>query len=469
MKKIWLIAFVFNMLAFFLPAMDLTPPVFGLKAGFDFAEGVFYVKEDSVTYGLSLFTKELFPALNMTFKIGKLSAAGGYSKLNSPALSSSVSAFSSSVSSASGITVSLPASSSFSKALSLFWEYEYRKKKSPHENRTDQKGFIQNIRLESIKINTFLLPSFDSQNKIIENAAASVLAKIKTSKKTSLTTAYTAGLFFLKENIKTAWFFNEKNDRFYHEQNLFCQSLQLGFLSSAYSNTSIFSVYQSPFGKLDLCVRSENLIKLNKTSINFAGFYATEDFLSGSQKNINAQLQAKAGLHHTFIKCISHADKVIPLFINTGFNSYLQNDFSDSISIKSAFGLRCTSDTFTISLTASFTGDCMHKNTSSDKNAFTVSAWTIQTKEIFLFKDFKPTLTQTFNFSPSPQKEKNAASQKFSLTWIFPKNPYLAGNLGMTLSQKNGISDKTAFSFGISASYYWKQIKCMARISGKIQ
>nr|MCR5764388.1 hypothetical protein [Treponema sp.] len=213
MKKIWLIAFVFNMLVFFLPAIDLTPPVFGLKADFDFAEGVFYVKEDSITYGLSLFTKELFPALNMTFKIGKLSAAGGYSKLNSPALSSSVSAFSSSVSSASGITVSLPASTSFSKPLSVFCEYEYRKKKSPQENRTDKKGFIQNI-----KINTFLLPSFDSPNNIFETAAASILAKIKTSKKTNMTAAYTAGLFFLEENIKNAWFFDEINNRYYHEE-----------------------------------------------------------------------------------------------------------------------------------------------------------------------------------------------------------------------------------------------------------
>lgn len=468
MKKIWLIAFVFNMLIFFLPAIDLTPPVFGIKAGFDFAEGVFYVKEDSVTYGLSLFTKEIFPALNMTFKIGKLSAAGGYSKLNSPALSSSVSAFSSSVSSASGITVSLPGSTSFSKALSLFCEYEYRKKKSPHENRTDQKGFIQNIRLESIKINTFLIPSFDSQNKIIENAAASILAKIKTSKKTNLTAAYTAGLFFLEENIKTAWFFNEKNDRFYHEQNLFCQNLQLGFLSSAYSNTSIFSVYQSPFGKLDLCVRSENLIKLNKTSINFAGFYATEDFLSGNQKNINAQLQAKAGLHHTFIKCISHADKVIPLFINTGFNSYIQSDFTDILNLKGSAGIRCTSDYFTLSATAAFTGTYQSEYGQAGSNPFTISSWSIQTKEIFLIKAFKPTLTQSFSFSPSPEKEKRTSSQKLLITWIFPKNPYLSGNLGLSLSQKNGIMENKELSFGISASYSWKKIKILAKVNGKI-
>ena len=166
----------------------------------------------------------------------------------------------------------------------------------------------------------------------------------------------------------------------------------------------------------------------------------------------------------------------IPLFINTGFNSYIQNNLSDAenegklhdeINLKNTFGLRCTSDSFTLSATASFSA--LWQQNISDRNAFSITSWSIQTKQIFLFKDFKPTLTQTLSFSPSPDKEKQTSSQKFALSWIFSKNPYLSGNLGITLSQKNRISEKTTFTFGLSAAYTWKQIKLTAKISGKIQ
>ena len=162
MKKIWLIAFIFNLFCCFSAAIDFDSPVFGIKADFGFAEGVFYVKDDSVTYGAALFTKYIFPSLNMTLKIGKLSAAGGYSKLNSPALSASASAFSCSVSTASGMTANLPGSSSYSKTLSVFWEWEHKANQSP---------------LQKFKINAFAIPS-----NSFENAAVSVSAKIKASK-----------------------------------------------------------------------------------------------------------------------------------------------------------------------------------------------------------------------------------------------------------------------------------------------
>ena len=464
MKKIWLIALLFNGLCGFLQAVDFEPPLFGLKADFGFAEGVFYTKEASLTYGLALYAKHFFPAINLTVKVGKLSASGSLSKLNSPALAASASAFSSSVSTASGLSVNLPSSSAVSKPLSIFCEYEYSWKKIP---------------LQKIKVNAFVIPQANLNNNsegIFENADISFWAKIKSSRQTSITAAYTAGIFQLDENIKSSWFFNNDSEKYYHAQNCFCQNLQLTFNSPFYSCSSIFSAYQSPSGRLDFCGRLENQIKLNRTSINFAGFLNRADLITGSQKYVRPQLQAKAGIHHTFIKCMTLKGNTIPLFINTGFNSYIQNNLSDAenegklhdeINLKNTFGLRCTSDSFTLSATASFSA--LWQQNISDRNAFSITSWSIQTKQIFLFKDFKPTLTQTLSFSPSPDKEKQTSSQKFALSWIFSKNPYLSGNLGITLSQKNRISEKTTFTFGLSAAYTWKQIKLTAKISGKIQ
>ena len=100
MKNIRLIAFLFGLwfaaavpLCVFAESIELNGSA---KVVLPFMELRGAVEKSKWNYGASFSTKHWFSNAPVTFKLGNLSAGGSLSKLNSPAIYSSVSPFSSS-------------------------------------------------------------------------------------------------------------------------------------------------------------------------------------------------------------------------------------------------------------------------------------------------------------------------------------------------------------------------------------
>jgi len=483
MKKIWLIALVFNGcflfenlkmysseknlfskysgISFLISAnlskadeVSLSPLLYGIKGSLPFAEGVFYQKGEDFNYGLAFFTKYYIPKLKLTLKLGELNSSGALSKLNSPALSSNINAFSSAINSVNAIKASLPSSSSFNKSPSLFLEYEY----------TNNEKVIQKF-----KTNIFCLPLVENEEEKITFCkdfnqllfSASFLLKLKLLKNKSLSSSYAAGIFPLKENTKSSWFFTEEKEKYFHQQNIFCQNLQLAYTSPVFSSCNIFSFYQSPFGAMDFSARTENRIKLKKIAINLAAFFTPDELITASQKALSSQLQLKLGFHYNFIRGFDFKENPIPLFINCGINSYICKE-NKSLLLKNALGIRCSSDYFILSLSGII--NLSYDNQEAARKPLKVKDWSIQTKETLLLKDFKPDLSQELSITANTNKTSDI-SQKYKLSWIFPKNPSFSGSTSFSFIRNNKETKKRNFSISAAAQFSIKKIKCSAKFS----
>ena len=383
-------------------------------------------------YGISLSTQKLFPKLQFTAKAGNLSASGSLSKLNSPALSSSVSAFSPASLRTSALEVSLPQYESFSSVQGY--------------------SFFADLKPDNM-LKQITLGIFYKDEKELKNDCVTASARLRLVpvKKIELTFCSTAGFYPYKKKNITTWFTQEQ---YYREGNHICYNNQLSFMCPNFSTLFIMSTYQSPFGNFVNTWRSENLLKINQFSFTLNGFYnPNEEVITSSDKKLKPLLQTSLGGQYSFL-----TQTKIPVKITTGINTLLELNLSEQNHIlKSCFGIRYSSNNFNglFEINSSFK---LVEEQEGINATFTSGA--IENSNTFYINDFTTSLSQKFTFTPDAKKTKWTFSQKLGLQMEYemPRGIMsFSNNNQITFTQKTDDSkNKIAFTSTLTAKFQFR-------------
>lgn len=396
---------------------------------------------EKANWGAAIFTPQKFRNFPFQFKAGNLTPGGGFSKLNNPLLSSTLSPFSIAKTDVSTITAGLPGISSYTKPISYFAELGYINRK---------KVFSQT------KANCF----FNPEDKF---PAFSAMQSVKLWKNVIITAAGSAGYFTYEENTFNSWF--TTSDFYYHEGKHFCMMPQLS-LSVPHFNT-LFScaTYESPFGKLHSTYKTENKITAGRYSLNISLFYnENKGIITANETRLKPQVQTKLGLQAKYA-----VGKKRPVFLKVGLSGYtatnlLQSEKEDKFKLAAGTKVQSPLYCFAFSTLANFTISMAENQpqTNFDSTSFLFSnSW--------YFKKITPGMTAGVTFSPDNKKHSLTTSEKFGLSAAFFKNPKITAATNFTFTQKDGRSTKQSNTTSVSASWRVKCLSFMGKISLKIE
>ena len=437
MKYIRLIAFLFAFGLFCAVPLCLNAQqvegIASAKINVPFVEARASLRDDlKWNYGVSLSTQKLFPRLTFSLKAGNLSAGGSLSKLNSPALSSSISAFGSSSLRTYTLEVTLPQYESFSEVQGYFFEA----------------GFKPDKIIKQITINGF----YKDNKKNEENSfTASARIKISPAKKTELSFCSTAGVYPYKKKNLTSWFTNE---RFYNQGKHVCFNNQASVSFGGFSSLFILGTYQSPFGDFVNTWRSENLIKLKHFTFSFNGFYnPNTEVITSSDKKLKPLLQLSGGGQYDFI-----TETKLPLRITTGINTLIDINLAEkNHTFKSALGIRYSAADFSGLVGINISMKLMNNNDGINTD---FESGSLETSNNFYINDFTPAVTTKFTFTPDAKKTKWTFSQKFGLKLVYdvPSGTVsFSNNNQITFTQKTDESkNRIAFTSSLSATIQFR-------------
>ena len=325
MKKLWLIAFFFN-----LSLLSYTKESFSFVSGEKFSSDYFkfqsYQTNDAWNFGAFVSSAALFPNFALSLSLGNLTAGGTISRLNNPAFSSSLSPYSLPSCKATLPVISFAGSSSFTKPVSYFMEAKvFNSKKTT-----------------LFKTNIF----YDPENV---TGTAGLLFDYSPSKKTNLAVSFTTGLFKYQGYKSDSWFMENK----YFSQGIMSASnIQASIKIKDYNSLFTLNLYNSPYGNLDFNLKTENTIKINHLVLNLNLFYSPEKSITSAAKFINPQLQIKTGVQYSLLKGIKKRGGPKPLLIKTGFNAYAK--FEETGTYKISTGLTFTSEKNNLTLSSNF-------------------------------------------------------------------------------------------------------------------
>lgn len=312
MKKIWLIAFFLLTYRFAFCGSE-----FNSSESVYFEYGKIQFKEIYnpfiYNYALSLDSKNIFKHFQIECKYGNLSASGNLSKLNSPSIYNSVSAFSKASVETAGIT------SSFSsvKENSFFMQ-----------NRID----FSSKKIEPIKIQFFYKPeninAFGFDSKI----------NLNNKRKSKLFFSGASVFYDTKEDDfeNLPWF---NNFNYFRTEKLFCQNFAIGYQDKNFKSIEIMNFYENPDRTFKITFRTENIFINKNNTFNFSFFCNLNDsILTSSQKNLKPLLQLKTGIQRK--KLLENEN---PKLMQTGFNTLINyNILQNNLEIKNALGVSIT-------------------------------------------------------------------------------------------------------------------------------
>lgn len=381
-------------------------------------------------YGLDLCSQKLIPNFQINFKCGNLSATESLSKLNSPALSSTVSPFfSTSKLKAKSLDISLPQYNSFSSAQSYAL----------------QTIFKQDSLINQAGLNLFYNSSDQNQKGIL---TLNAFIKIKALKKSEINFSSTGGIYPYKKKNLTSWFTDES---YYAQGQHFCMNNQFSFAAENFSSLFIMSSYRSPFATLLNTWRTENLFKTDNFTFKLDCFYNPNDeIITSSDKKINPLLQIDGGGQYRFK---TQGKNLITII--TGINSQADINLSqNSHNLKSAFGIRYsgnwTSGTFTAPLSFSIKKQAQGINLDFTGGSLDISS------TIYL-NNFLPGISGKFTFTPDSKKSKWTFTEKLGINAEYKdlqNNIKLLGKSNITFSRKTGeIKNKINFDLALKASF----------------
>lgn len=476
MKNLWLIAFLFNgVLTLLYPLEKETQrenkyflykdlkinlylsqafenqntktdfPLWGMKFSVPGVEGIFYEKEEAFSYGLSVNLKNFYSFIPITVKFGTLSISGNQAKLNSPCLSNSITAFSNATVSVSPTYGNLAGSGGFSKPFSIYLKYElpFKNKK----NKTEING-------------VFIFPEEEFSSLHKYTMAVTGYGKYNVGKKTQLSFASTFGLFAFPEIYTSSWFSTSFMNNFYHSDNNLCFNNQLKLYKNNYNGIFIISGYQQPTGKMAFTFRQENLIKFNKTNLNFSGFYSPENLFTSSQKKVENQLQIKTGIQQNNIFLIKQS---FPIFTRIGFNFYLLKDSENNYIFKSAAGFRFS----TSQITETISGDVAYKfSQTSTSFSDSLDSFGFQLKTSLSNIKITPNISGNFSFAPT-ENQNWKTSEKFSVSLNCPDK--FSTSAGFTFKQTDGEKTGNQFSISITGKYNLRNLNITGKINGTME
>ena len=414
MKYIWLIAFLFTFLFVGGPAgwgqsislrsdYDCSKEEFvnSTRLYLPFAEARASIKNDEWNYGLAATSQKSLPLFPITFLTGNLSQGGSISRLNSPALSTSVSAFGGSMVKVSGLQVSMPSAKSFTKPQSYFL----------------QAGIAPKKIIRSFDVSTFYNG---------EGFTYSTFLKLSPLKKVDFSFCTTGGIFDYQKKKADTWFLTED---FYREGQHLCFNNQIGINTKSFSSLFILSTYESPFGAFVNTWRTENLFKFKRFTFNLNGFYNGNDLvITSSDKKISPLLQVKTAFKYQFM-----GDLGLPLICATGFNLLANINLSDTEhTLKSAFGFKLTGASVTSQLTANINATVKNQE---NNLLLDFSGASVQTTNSFYIKQLKTTAGGKFTFTPNAKKTRWTYTEKGELNF-----EYAAAKGVISFTNKNQLT-----------------------------
>lgn len=430
----------FSLDLYWAETTDFSDMTAGAKLSMPFAEIRAYGSEGKWTSGFSLFSNVFNSVFPVAVKIGKISAAGSLSKMNSPYISSGVSPFSCGVSSVSGIDCSLPGISSFSKDNGVFVQSSF----------VQRKGVVRNLKISAYH-------DYENDKEFV----SSFYGKLQFYRDIRGEISFTAGFFPYSENNLTGWF---NDERYYPEGNHFCSNLQLGFSSKRYSGFLMAGIYESPFGKIQHLYRMENKFRFTPFSLNFclfSNFY--EGLISSSDKKIESCIQWKWGIQYQY-----NSRLVVPFMWKIGMNAYGKIDLIEDVNeLKMGVGIQGISSVTSFSLIGFLNGalDSEHieKIRLSLKNA------SIQFKNTLYFRDFTLQSGGNFVFTPDTYWEIIKTEEKIWLNINLYLIPAVTHNNSVTFYQCDGNYEKCSITSGITVKISdgkYNRLRLTVKISG---
>lgn len=401
MKHIWLIAFLFNMaLCTWTQETSVTA-----NLSLPFIEARASIKNDLWNYGVAVTTQKLTPLFPITFMTGNLSQGGSISRLNSPALSSSVSAFGGTFVKATGLQATMPAVKSFTKPQSYFVQARFAPKKV---------------------ISSFDVSSFYNGDTFTYSSSL----KFSPFKKVDLSFCTTGGIFDYQKKKSDSWFLTED---FYNAGEHLCFNNQICVNTKSFSSLFIVGTYGTPFGDFLNTWRSENVLKFKRFTFNLNSFYNGNDLvITSSDKKINPLLQVKTGGKYQFI-----GGGRWPLICATGMNLLANINLADTEhTVKSAFGVKLTASNLTSQLSANINATVKNRE---NNLLVDFSGGSVQTTNSFYIKQLKTTASGKFTFTPNSKKTSWTFTEKAGLNFEYasPKGAICFGNRNqITFTQK---------------------------------
>lgn len=414
MKYIWLIAFLFmGSLCVWAQKISFRTDydyykeefVNSAKLSLPFVEARGSVKSDLWNYGVAVTTQNLTPLFPVTFMTGNLSQSGSISKLNSPALSSSVSAFGGTSVKATGLQAVMPAVKSFTKPQSYF----------------AQAGIAPKKIISGFDVSSF----YDG-----DTFTYSTSLKFSPFKKVDFSFCTTGGIFDYQKKKSDSWFLTED---FYNAGEHLCFNNQICVNTKFFSSLFIVGTYETPFGDFLNTWRSENVFKFKHVTLNLSGFYNGNDLvITSSDKKINPLLQVKTGGKYQFI-----GGSRWPVICATGMNVLANINLADTEhTVKSSFGVKLTAVNLTSQLSTN-----LNATVKNQENNLLVdfSGGSVQTTNSFYIKQLKTTASGKFTFTPNAKKTSWTFSEKAGLNFEYasPKGAICFGNKNqITFTQK---------------------------------
>ena len=456
MKKIWLIAFIFNSLVlaggkgFFCFASEASSDftdklLYGGTLKLPFVKAAYYGKGEKNTFGLLGTSQNLLKDFCITTQAGKLSVAGGLSKLNNPVISAS-SAFSTAQTSVSGIKISLPGSSSFSKPFSYSLQFDFK--------RTKSKNSSSPIVLKKGVINLVYLQSDSSPFSFADNdsAAFSSLFTFSTARKTSFSVATTLGLFSYEENVSSSWFSKSPMDNYYCEGKHYCQNVTGSVSVSNFSSSLSAAVYQSPFGSYDWSFGNENKLSVDNLTLSFSQACIPSPLFTSSQKKLSPSYQAKTSVQYNFYSVLDDEDKKSLLLTKVGAGFYFSTQKKEN-AYKASAGVKSSYKSFSGSLTGAFTFKQEKEEwTFIDAPVFTTGS--VQLKAALSEKKIKSSVSGSFSYTPSSQ----TTTEKASVNLTLPKLENLSVTSSVSFTQKDGETTKRTATASLSGKIIYRKI-----------
>lgn len=402
----------------------------------------FSIKDDENNFGLSATSSKLSKYFPFYIKCGNLSAAGLLSKMNSPLLAASASPFSSSVSSASGLTASLPGYATFSRPVSLFSQLGIK-----------QKAF-------SLEFCNWYSPE-EGKNVISLHGIYSF------GKKSRLEIGAGGGFFPYKEMSGTSWFLDSP---YYpagsHLSAIMHLSLNLPLFKSYFMTTA----NESPFGGFEWNYRAENKFIFEHSSFTSSVFYKgkAQADITASGKSLEPLLQLKENFSYKFTLNTPY----FPVFVKNGLSLYNAfNLSSESHELKAGAGSQFLFPFMLLqfSVLANMTLETLMPDyflQPPSDFAISFDGASLSLKSVFYCGDFSPGLTASLASSPDLENLKVTNTYKIaaSLSWAGKSGVKVSCNSSFSLSYNNDEITKKNCSLTVTSAFVWKKIKCSCKL-----
>ncbi len=415
-----------------------------LKFPFGLGETRLTFKGDSYNFGLTATNQKLTKSLPFYLKFGNLSASGLLSKMNSPSLAASAAPFASSVSSAMGLTASLPAYTSFTKAMSFF----------------SQVGLHNQL----FSCNCAFWYSPEE-----EKIAFTSFGSLHFSKKLHFEFSAGGGFFPYAQSSQSEWF---STSPFYPAGSHFSSALELSCVIYNLKSFFMCALNETPFGRASTCFRGENRLAGEHFSFTGSAFFNGDlpnaPNITASAKVLSSQLQLKGNLQYkAFLKT-----RRFPLFVKTGITAYsaisLQNEMHE---LRFGYGNQFIFPACLLqfSLVTKFDSEWDYRAQLPGTILLSFDDATFQIKNVWYFSFASPSLTFAFSLNPRSDFSDMKVSFKSSAGLSMgigqsAKTGASASYTGVKDSLRSGSGVENKFSFYINASYIWRKIKCTCKL-----